>query len=376
MKKFIDDIENAWNSRPFIWPKQQFIPNHTLNPPTAGAVLALSPHPDDPESAAILLRYLRMSGLNIWYTIVTISPAGVDEQFVENASEMSADTLKARKEQIRRREQIEAAKLFRLDPERLTFLDIDEKPDLDTPKNRAKVIDHLTLISPDIVVLPIGTDTNNTHVWVYQTFRDYALNSEKQRKKPLIALYNEDPKTTEINDDLFILFSEKDARWKRSLLRIHNSQQHRNIKLRSIGFDERIIEVNRKAASRLRNILEASKPSAEFTESYQIEIFRCLEEQTTDQSKETDLDTNKGRCSMSLRTEVCTMIAEALSIDESEVVDDAHLQDDLGADSLMLVELAEAFGSRYRIGIDPDDLIDATNIIELFQLIEGKISSN
>ena len=41
-----------------------------------------------------------------------------------------------------------------------------------------------------------------------------------KKRKSIVGLYNEDPKTLEIRKDLFVLFNEEDARWKGNLLKI------------------------------------------------------------------------------------------------------------------------------------------------------------
>ncbi len=73
--------------------------------------------------------------------------------------------------------------------------------------------------------------------------------------------------------------------------------------------------------------------------------------------------------------EIRQMIAKVLALDEAEVVSEAHLQDDLGADSLALLNLAEAFEKRYAIEIPSDDLVDIANVGELVKLVESKISA-
>ncbi len=73
--------------------------------------------------------------------------------------------------------------------------------------------------------------------------------------------------------------------------------------------------------------------------------------------------------------EIRQMIAKVLALDEAAVVPEAHLQDDLGADSLALLNLAEAFEKRYAIEIPSDDLVDIANVGELVKLVEAKISA-
>ena len=50
-------------------------------------------------------------------------------------------------------------------------------------------------------------------------------------------------------------------------------------------------------------------------------------------------------------------------------------QDDLGADSLALLNLTELIGKRYDIVITGDDLVEINNVRELVALIASRISS-
>jgi len=78
---------------------------------------------------------------------------------------------------------------------------------------------------------------------------------------------------------------------------------------------------------------------------------------------------------MALFDEIREMIAEALAIEEEEVVKEAHLQDDLLADSLALLNLAEAIGERYGIEIQGDDLVEAETVGALLKFVEAGIAS-
>jgi acyl carrier protein len=78
---------------------------------------------------------------------------------------------------------------------------------------------------------------------------------------------------------------------------------------------------------------------------------------------------------MELYAEIKEIIVRELALDKEEVVSEAHLQDDLGADSLALLNLAEAIETRYGIEIQGDDLVDLANLGELVKLVESKISS-
>ena len=63
-----------------------------------------------------------------------------------------------------------------------------------------------------------------------------------------------------------------------------------------------------------------------------------------------------------------------MALDREVVVPEAHLQDDLGADSLGLLNLAEAIDARYGIELQGDDLVDVANVGELVKLVESKIA--
>lgn len=78
---------------------------------------------------------------------------------------------------------------------------------------------------------------------------------------------------------------------------------------------------------------------------------------------------------MAIYDEIKEMITTQLSLDREAVVPEAHLQDDLGADSLGLLNLAEAIHARYGIDLLGDDLVDIPNVGELAKLVESKIAS-
>jgi acyl carrier protein len=78
---------------------------------------------------------------------------------------------------------------------------------------------------------------------------------------------------------------------------------------------------------------------------------------------------------MDIYSEIKQMIVKELALDEDEVVSEAHLQDDLGADSLALLNLSERLSKKYGIEIVGDDLVDIENVGELVKLVETRISS-
>ncbi len=78
---------------------------------------------------------------------------------------------------------------------------------------------------------------------------------------------------------------------------------------------------------------------------------------------------------MDLEGGIKEIIVREFAVDKEEVLSEAHLQYDLGGDSLALLNLAEALGKRYEIEIEGEDLVDLANVGELVKLVESKISS-
>ncbi len=270
MKNFISNVKQYWRERPFVWGDGNPLAKVPL--PVCGRVTVLGPHPDDPESVAITCRLLMQSGCDIWYAIASLSPAGVEDDYVTTCSGDSISLNKI-KGQIRQEEQMLAAGMFGLPINRLAFLGMEEGPTIDSQENRIKIRNHLTSLAPDIVILPIGKDQNQTHAWIYKVFRQCAADLTGAIKKPIIALYNEDPKTIEIRKDLFVLFDDRQAEWKSTLLRLHDSQQQRNMHCREIGFDERILHMNHLNWLELCEVSPIAGSSAKFAEVFEIELL-------------------------------------------------------------------------------------------------------
>jgi len=214
-------------ARPLIMPEGPL--------PGAGRVLALAPHPDDPDAVAVILRMLVQGGWEMHWAILTSSWSGVEDDFV-GPSPLA-------KTRVRQEEQRAAARLFGLPEARLTFLNLTEGADghlLSCADNHLRYTAYLSAVSPDIVVLPCLADTNPTHRLNYAWFAAWAAT----HGRPVLALGNEDPKTTAFTPDFSILFGEETAVWKGALLECHRSQSVRNQHTRQMTFAERILRVN------------------------------------------------------------------------------------------------------------------------------------
>jgi acyl carrier protein len=69
---------------------------------------------------------------------------------------------------------------------------------------------------------------------------------------------------------------------------------------------------------------------------------------------------------MKTRKEITVIVSEILidklGVDESEIKEEADLQDDLGMDSLDAIELIMEFEKEFQIGIPDDDVSEVTTV--------------
>ena len=77
---------------------------------------------------------------------------------------------------------------------------------------------------------------------------------------------------------------------------------------------------------------------------------------------------------MEIYDEIRKMIVKLFAIDEQEILTEAHLQDDLGGDSVAVMRLAEAIGTHYGIEIIAEDILDIENVGQLVNLVKSKVS--
>ncbi len=225
----------------------------------------LAAHPDDFDAVGITMRYFRDNGNAIDLGVVRTG-AGVEDSY---GSALTA----ADKSRIREEEQRMSCRFFGLPKENLHFLDLendDEDQPMDVPVNTDYLRKFLQARQADIVFLLHGNDTNSGHRTMYSMFRHIAL----QADKPLVALMNRDCKTMAMRMDLHTSFDKEDAQWKGELLRFHASQHQRNLNTRGHGFDDRVLNENRRIAEEL-------SLDEEFAEVFEVEFYGLKEDGIT-----------------------------------------------------------------------------------------------
>ena len=67
------------------------------------------------------------------------------------------------------------------------------------------------------------------------------------------------------------------------------------------------------------------------------------------------------------------LTVDVLELAPEQVVPDARFAEELGADSLDLVELVEAIEAEFAVRIDDAELADVTTVAEAYSLIESKL---
>ena len=207
--------------------------------PAPLAVLVLAPHPDDFDAIGLTLRQLHRQGHAVEVVVLTTGASGVEDGFA-GAHDAATKAL------LREAEQRASCAFFGLPAQRLHFLRLwddaaNEAADL------ARLQAWMAGRPADLLFLPHGNDSNPTHRRTFQAVCAIAANLRLQAW----ACLNQDAKTLQMRVDLFHEFGEEEAAWKAQLLRLHGSQQARNLRTRGAGFDTRVLEVNRGAAQAL-----------------------------------------------------------------------------------------------------------------------------
>jgi LmbE family N-acetylglucosaminyl deacetylase len=230
---------------------------HRIQIPPALRVLVLAPHPDDFDAIGVTMRVFHDNGNRIDVAVLTSGASGVEDEFC------SPPTVAAKAE-IREQEQRASCRYFGLPEDRLAFLRFGEDDQghlLETARDVERIATLLAARRPDVVFLPHWNDTNLAHQRTYSMLRKAATAGGLA----LVALLNRDPKTTRMRTDLYTTFGPDEAAWKGRLLRFHRSQQHRNLRRRNYGFDERILKVDRQAAAELGGL-------AQFAEAFEVDL--------------------------------------------------------------------------------------------------------
>ena len=228
-----------------------------LNWPACLKVLVLAPHPDDFDAIGVTMKYLQESGHDI-HVAVSVTGSGIDEEFGAGMS------LKDRQD-CRMREQQSSLRFFGLPRNRLHFLRLNNEADdqlAEDEENRQALAAVVNEIRPDLLFAPHGNDTNRAHRAMYAL----ACRIAQDADWPVALLLNRDAKTVEMRTDFYLDFDEDMAQWKGRLLRFHDSQQQRNLKVRGYGFDERVLRLNRAIAQELQTGLP-------YAAAYEVRLF-------------------------------------------------------------------------------------------------------
>ncbi len=79
---------------------------------------------------------------------------------------------------------------------------------------------------------------------------------------------------------------------------------------------------------------------------------------------------------MAVEDKVKELIVEQLGVSENEVVNEASFIDDLGADSLDIVELVMAIEEEFGIEVPDEDAERMQNISDVVTYVQGKASED
>lgn len=74
-----------------------------------------------------------------------------------------------------------------------------------------------------------------------------------------------------------------------------------------------------------------------------------------------------------IKEKVMDILAEELGVELDEIKMGSNLQDDLGADSLAVVEVVMAFEDEFDIKIPEEDTAKLTTVKDIIEYIESKV---
>ena len=219
-------------------------------------LLVLGPHPDDFDAIGVTLRCLADNGNPIAVGVVRTGSGVLDTY--------APDLTWAKKADIRECEQRSSLRFFGLPDAEVTFFSLDNDSDegqlCESAANLAVLTAFITEKSPDILFIPHGNDTNSAHRALCAMSRKIVRNMVRT---PALFLIR-DPKTVAMRTDLYLPFDEERAAWKARLLLFHDTQHQRNLTTRGHGFDDRILEGNRRIAREL-------SLAAPYAEAFEVE---------------------------------------------------------------------------------------------------------
>jgi LmbE family N-acetylglucosaminyl deacetylase len=211
-----------------------------LTIPAGLRLLVLAPHPDDFDAIAVTMQKFFLAGAEIFVVVAASGASGVENSFCAVPTTLE-------KTRIRESEQRQSCRFFGLPDNQLRFLRLEEDETgsiQDTTENFAQVAAVFNELTPSLVFLPHGNDTNADHRLIYKMLHRLAGNAGYA----FAAFLNRDPKTIALRMDIYTPFDPTKAAWKAELLRLHQSQQQRNLNTRGYGFDERILSGEAAAA--------------------------------------------------------------------------------------------------------------------------------
>ncbi|WP_269747893.1 acyl carrier protein [Alkalibacter mobilis] len=74
-----------------------------------------------------------------------------------------------------------------------------------------------------------------------------------------------------------------------------------------------------------------------------------------------------------IKEKVTDILVEELGVEVEEVVDSANIQEDLGADSLAIVEIVMAFEDEFDIKIPEEDAASMITVKDIVEYLENKL---
>ncbi|SHE73523.1 acyl carrier protein [Alkalibacter saccharofermentans] len=74
-----------------------------------------------------------------------------------------------------------------------------------------------------------------------------------------------------------------------------------------------------------------------------------------------------------IKEKVIEILVDELGVDAEEVVESANIQDDLGADSLAIVEIVMAFEDEFDIKIPEEDAAKMITVKDIIDYLEKEV---